>query len=143
MSLGGTAALVSLRSGVVAVTGTSVAVDTIVLWPAISLLTCVVIYAAMRAAAPLTAALGGRFMVEVGKRSYGLYLWHFPILVLIDTKLGLDSWGPRLLGLAVTAVVVPLSYRYIERPFLDRKDARRPASEPTAAAPAAPEPAVA
>jgi peptidoglycan/LPS O-acetylase OafA/YrhL len=136
VSIAGLAALVALM-GLVALTGTSVAVDTIALWPVIAVLTCVVIYASIRAAAPVTAALGSRFMVEVGKRSYGLYLWHFPIFVLVDTKLGLDTWGPRFLALAITAVVVPLSYRYIERPFLERKDARRPvpASAPTQAVP--------
>jgi peptidoglycan/LPS O-acetylase OafA/YrhL len=109
--------------------GTSESIDSVVLWPVIAVLTCTVIYASIRAAAPVTAPLSGRFMTGVGKRSYGLYLWHFPVLVIIDTRWGLDTWGPRLAGVAVTAVVVLLSYRFIERPFLDRKDARRAASE--------------
>jgi peptidoglycan/LPS O-acetylase OafA/YrhL len=109
--------------------GTSESIDSIVLWPVIAVLTCTVVYASIRAAAPVTAPLSGRFMTGVGKRSYGLYLWHFPVLVIIDTRWGLDTWGPRLAGLAVTAVLVLLSYRFIERPFLDRKDARRAASE--------------
>jgi peptidoglycan/LPS O-acetylase OafA/YrhL len=103
---------------------TSDSIDSVVLWPVIAVLTCTVIYASIRAAAPLTVLLSGRFMTAVGKRSYGLYLWHFPVLVIIDTRWGLDTWGPRLAGVTVSAVVVLLSYRFIERPFLDRKDAR-------------------
>jgi peptidoglycan/LPS O-acetylase OafA/YrhL len=111
--------------------GTSESVNSLALWPVIALLTCTVIYASIRAATPLTAPLSGRFMTGVGKRSYGLYLWHFPVLVIIDTRWGLDTWGPRLAGIAVTAIVVLLSYRFIERPFLERKDApRRTASAP-------------
>ena len=111
---------------------TSDTVRSIVGWPLISVLTCTVIYACIRAAKPLTAPLASRFMTGVGKRSYGVYLWHFPIFVIVDTRFGLNSWAARVGALAVTAVVVMLSYRYIERPFLERKDKRRaaPASEP-------------
>jgi peptidoglycan/LPS O-acetylase OafA/YrhL len=122
--------------------GISDELHSILLWPAISVLTCTVIYAAIRAASPINAVLASRIMVEVGKRSYGLYLWHVPILVLIDIHWGLETWAPRLAGLAVTAMIVPLSYRYIERPFLERKDARRPEPVPEPA-PVRAEPATA
>jgi peptidoglycan/LPS O-acetylase OafA/YrhL len=125
----------ALLLALVPLSGTSESVDSIVLWPVISVLTCTVIYASIRAAAPITVALAGRFMTGVGKRSYGLYLWHFPVLVIIDTRWGLDSWDARLGGLALTAVLVLLSYRFIERPFLDRKDARRTAPEPSSLRP--------
>jgi peptidoglycan/LPS O-acetylase OafA/YrhL len=58
--------------------------------------------------------------------SYGLYLWHFVVFSTIDAALGLESWGPRILGLVVTAVIVPLSYRYVELPFLGRSAAGEP-----------------
>ena len=76
-----------------AVTGTSESVNFIIGWPLISILTCTVIYACLRAATPVTAPLGTRFMTGVGKRSYGLYLWHFPIFVAIDTRWGLGPLG--------------------------------------------------
>jgi peptidoglycan/LPS O-acetylase OafA/YrhL len=135
------AAAALLLAGLVPLSGMSDAVASIVGWPLIAALTCVVIYASMRSAPLLSAALASRFMVAVGKRSYGLYLWHFPVLVIIDTRWGLDGWGPRLAGLAVTAIVVTLSYRFIERPFLRRKNAlpahREPAPLPAAGRPVA------
>ena len=114
-----------LLLGLVPLTGTSDALDSIVGWPLISVLTCGVIYGCLRGAAPLTRPLGNRVMTAIGKRSYGLYLWHFPIFVVIDTRWGLDGWDAKLPAIAVSAVVVALSYRYIERPFLERKDRRR------------------
>lgn len=94
--------------------------DILVTSPVIALLTCVVILAILQSAW-LGRALAARPLVAIGKRSYGVYVWHFPILVVIDEHLGLHAWAPRLLGLAITALVVAASYRYIERPFLISK----------------------
>ena len=58
------------------------------------------------------------FLVRTGMLSYGLYLWHWPVFVLLDserTNLG----GAALLAvrLAVTALVSMASYRFIEAPI--------------------------
>ena len=58
----------------------------------------------------------------LGERSYGLYLWHWPVLVLLAAALpAVDRGGPEawLLGLgalAISLVLTALSYRYIEQP---------------------------
>ena len=53
-------------------------------------------------------------LVEVGKRSYGLYLWHWPIFVFAKAPHGSVS---RVIGaLAVTVVVSELCYRFVETP---------------------------
>ena len=49
----------------------------------------------------------------------------------------------KLAAIAITAVVVMLSYRYIERPFLERKDRRRPTAEPAPTVAAEPAPRIA
>lgn len=121
----GAVALVALVA-LVPLFGASEATRSILGWPLISVLTCGVIYACLRDVKLVVAPLGNRLMAGIGKRSYGLYLWHFPIFVVIDTRWGLDSWGARLAAVGLTGVVVMLSYRFIERPFLERKDARRP-----------------
>lgn len=94
-------------------------------WPLIAVGTCAVILSAMEAGS-VSTLLSWAPLVAIGKVSYGLYLWHFPILTHIDTQMGLETWGPKLLGLALTAAVVPLSYRYIEQPFLRMKDKAPP-----------------
>jgi peptidoglycan/LPS O-acetylase OafA/YrhL len=128
VSVGGAVAGVLLL-GLIVLSGTSPTVDAVAGWPVISVLTCAVIYACLRGAPLLTKPLGTRVMTAIGKRSYGLYLWHFPVFVVIDTRWGLDSWNAKLAGIAVSAVIVTLSYKFIERPFLDRKD-RRPVAAP-------------
>lgn len=59
-------------------------------------------------------------LVWIGKISYGLYLWHFPIFEA-SRKL-LEDWvSPivyQLIGLALTVVVATASYYLLELPFL-------------------------
>lgn len=103
------------------------AVGILVGWPALSLLTCVLIAAAVRGGTIVPAVLASRPLVLVGRTSYGLYLWHFVVLATIDAAVGLDEWRWRLLGVALTAVAVPLSWHLVETPFLRLKDRRPPA----------------
>lgn len=131
VSVAGVAAGMLLLA-LVPLSGMPEGVNTVVAWPVISVLTCIVIYASIRAASPLTTLLASRFMTGVGKRSYRLYLWHFPVFVIIDSRWGLGGWLPRLSGLAVITIVVLLSYRFLERPFLDRKNARGDVSKRSA-----------
>ena len=53
-------------------------------------------------------------LVEIGKRSYGIYLWHWPIFVFADAYGG--SVTRVVAALAVTAVVSELCYRFVEMP---------------------------
>lgn len=95
------------------------------MWILSTALTCGAIWSGLRPGIWPSRLLSTRSFVAVGKVSYGLYLWHFPILASIDRQLGLDSFGPRMLGLALTAMIVPLSYFVIERPFLRIKKRMR------------------
>jgi peptidoglycan/LPS O-acetylase OafA/YrhL len=68
----------------------------------------------------------------LGQRSYGIYLWHWPVLAF--TRPGLDvHTTPGLLfavQVAVTLLLAEFSYRLVERPFrngaLERLPVRRP-----------------
>jgi peptidoglycan/LPS O-acetylase OafA/YrhL len=53
----------------------------------------------------------------VGERSYSLYLWHWPVFVLLRWTLGFESISVIMLALAATFVLASLSFRYIETPF--------------------------
>ncbi len=62
--------------------------------------------------------LGWSPFVEVGRRSYGLYLYHWPIFLFI----GIDSnLGVATLGFVLSFVAAWLSYAAIEKPFLRMK----------------------
>jgi peptidoglycan/LPS O-acetylase OafA/YrhL len=61
--------------------------------------------------------LSNRLLVGVGLISFPLYLWHWPLLVFAEIKLGtLDA--PTKLGLiALSALLSWLTYRLVERPI--------------------------
>jgi len=62
------------------------------------------------------AYLGMRPMVWVGKRSYGIYLWHWPMLVLMDAKFGPLSAPARVAVLIASVGAAALSFNYVENP---------------------------
>ncbi len=58
----------------------------------------------------------------VGERSYGLYLWHWPVIVLLQAALpaidrgGAESWWLGLAALGLTIALAAISYRFVEQP---------------------------
>jgi peptidoglycan/LPS O-acetylase OafA/YrhL len=71
----------------------------------------------------LARVLASRIPVEIGKRSYGLYLWHAPIFHFIGEH-DLPWADPLVVALkySVTFAVVWTSYRFIETPALRLKE---------------------
>lgn len=69
----------------------------------------------------LTNALGHPALVAVGRRSYAIYLWHFPVLVLVD-EAHLGRGGVALLAtrLLATAVLAEVTLRLVEDPIRHR-----------------------
>ena len=68
-----------------------------------------------------SAWLGSRPVAALGRISYSLYLWHWPVLVL--TRYGASAepaLETRLLMLVGTLALASLSYVAIERPFIAR-----------------------
>lgn len=67
--------------------------------------------------------LASRLFVLIGLMSYSLYLWHWPVLAAFrigSASIHLDSWVTAL-AIVATFVLAWLSWRYVERPFRDRK----------------------
>jgi hypothetical protein len=62
--------------------------------------------------------LGWRPLRWVGERSYGIYLWHWPVFMITRPGLDVPLDGAGLLGvrLALTLGLAHLSYRYVEQP---------------------------
>ena len=83
----------------------------------------------------LARLLSLRPAVWIGERSYGMYLWHLPIYLIIG-DLGWSRGRIDLTRVGLTFVAAALSYRFIEQPFLRLKD--RFSGVPAAAAVARP-----
>ncbi len=67
---------------------------------------------------PLGAVLSLRPVRWVGMISYGLYLWHWPVFVLVnDTDTGLSGNVLLALRVALTFAVATLSFYALERPI--------------------------
>jgi len=87
----------------------------------IALLTLVVIAALLRGGR-LTDVFSGAAIVYVGKLSYSLYLWHFPVFTVLAEHSASWATGPRVvIGWALAFLAAWLSYRFVERPVLAYK----------------------
>lgn len=88
-------------------------------FPAYAALAAVVVLAVVRApGSRLGRALSAAPLVAVGKVSYGLYLWHWPAVVLLTpSRTGLDGAALDALRLGVTVVGTVASYVLVERPI--------------------------
>jgi peptidoglycan/LPS O-acetylase OafA/YrhL len=68
----------------------------------------------------LSRTLGAPPLRWIGVRSYGIYLWHYPIIVLTTP---VDSSGGPLLGVlqvGATLAIAALSWRFVEEPIRRR-----------------------
>lgn len=61
--------------------------------------------------------LGMRPARAVGAVSYSLYLWHWPLLVVAEARLGELTAVTGLAVVALSAVPAVLTYRYVENPI--------------------------
>ena len=84
-----------------------------------SCLTAVVIAVTVHPASKLGRAIGCAPMVWVGKRSYGIYLWHYPLILLFMPIFPghTEPWWFMLIEVAVIVGVSALSYRFVENPI--------------------------
>lgn len=89
---------------------------------AVALAAVALIVAALDASSPAGRLLGAPWLVAVGLASYTLYLWHFPVFMVVRDQMGGLPWPARMLvGLSATALLTVLSRRLVERPALALK----------------------
>jgi peptidoglycan/LPS O-acetylase OafA/YrhL len=101
-----------------------------VLWtPPASAFAALVIFGLVVRPVPLIeSALSAKPVSWVGKRSYVLYLWHYPILMGFDRAVPTWSHRPFLNGaviLSASLAVTTVSFAVLERPLLTVSDRRR------------------
>jgi len=84
-----------------------------------------------RPAGLLARAMSNRPLRLLGRVSYGVYLWHWPLLLVIDhQRTGLSGPGLLVVRLAAIAVATAASWVVIERPILQRRRWARPSWPP-------------
>ena len=88
-----------------------------------SVLTALVIVLSVIPQSVLSQLLGIRPLQWIGKRSYGLYLWHWPVFQLTRPRVDvdIDGWQLFLVRIIVTLIIVEISYQFLERPIRERR----------------------
>ena len=64
-------------------------------------------------------------VVLLGKMSYGTYLWHYPVVVLLGQALDPPTWQFALLVTALSTALAAASYYLLEMPIRSRRLAPR------------------
>jgi peptidoglycan/LPS O-acetylase OafA/YrhL len=62
------------------------------------------------------AALGWRPLRWIGVRSYGIYLWHYPVIVLTSPASGPEGLLRTLAQIAASIGIAALSWKFVEEP---------------------------
>jgi peptidoglycan/LPS O-acetylase OafA/YrhL len=83
----------------------------------LSLATVLVIAAVAHPASPMNAVLGWGPLRWLGVRSYGIYLWHYPVILLATPPLGQLSGVQDVLCVAASVALAALSWKFVEDPI--------------------------
>lgn len=81
----------------------------------VSVLAAFVVYAVTVSRSLLNIILGSSILKWIGDRSYSIYLWHYPIIVLMSGGKR-AAWWIVILEVVLSVGFAELSYRFIETP---------------------------
>jgi peptidoglycan/LPS O-acetylase OafA/YrhL len=96
--------------------------------------TVLIILAGESRSTVMARALGTRIPRWLGRISYSLYLWHWPLLILVPIFLGSDDLALRVVIVFVAIGISDLSTRWIEVPFREGRLLKLPPSRSILAA---------
>ncbi|KRL40032.1 acyltransferase family protein [Liquorilactobacillus nagelii] len=85
-----------------------------------SLLSVILVAAVAHPGADMNRLLSNRVFSWLGKRSYGIYLYQYPVMVFYETKvtnIAQHPWLHALIEIGLIVTISHLSYTYIERPL--------------------------
>ena len=84
-----------------------------------SVLTLMVIAACVQPQGLVARALAAEPLAWIGKRSYSIYLWHYPLLLLMNPVANINDtpWWQYILQVLLVVAVAECSYRFVEEPF--------------------------
>jgi peptidoglycan/LPS O-acetylase OafA/YrhL len=99
---------------------------TVICWPLVA-------HLVIHPGSLVSAALRLRPLVWLGRRSYAVYLWHYPIVLLIFLNTPLTGWLNFAVALPLTLLIAAVSWRLVESPCLRLKQRFEPQSPPPSA----------
>ncbi|MBN3526965.1 acyltransferase family protein [Paenibacillus apiarius] len=84
----------------------------------LSIAASLVVAAVAHPASSLSRLLSWRALRWIGVRSYGIYLWHYPVIVLTNPadRRGEADWMLAVAQIALSMMLAAISWRYIEEP---------------------------
>ena len=85
----------------------------------LSILTAILVVVAAHPGLKFGSRLGNPVLKWFGDRSYGIYLWHWPIFVLMRSGIDIQWSDPVAFAvkIAIVLVISDLSYRFVEMPI--------------------------
>jgi peptidoglycan/LPS O-acetylase OafA/YrhL len=89
----------------------------------VAVLATILIAATLVPGTPLARALDWAPLRWIGERSYGLYLWHWPVFLLVVAALpsmsrqGSSGWALGGIAVAITVAAAAASYQFVEQPI--------------------------
>jgi len=87
-------------------------------WLGVFALASVALIAALQVPGPLRDVFSMRPLVHLGRISYGVYLYHWPVFAIVTARrTGWEGWGLFAARMAVTLVVAELSFHVLEQPI--------------------------
>lgn len=99
----------------------------LVSYPVVTLSSILIIYAFLHDETAVPAWLRNKLLIQLGRMSYGLYVFHQFSLAYVRPFVGSIDRPAKLAaymgsGLGLTTLLAVISYRWIERPFLALKE---------------------
>ena len=85
-------------------------------WPGTAVLVPVLATMGVIVGGSMIRPLGVDAMQWIGRHSYALYLWHWPVLVLADAGWGPLNWTQRAAAVVISVGLSALSFRFVEDP---------------------------
>jgi peptidoglycan/LPS O-acetylase OafA/YrhL len=110
----GLAGTVAIVSSVTLLSSDIVYPDVVALVPTLG--TAALIASGMNGSGMLQRQLSRRWLVEIGRRSYSLYLWHWPVQVFVEHQMPVASAMRLTIIVVATVCLAEAAFRFVEEP---------------------------